>query len=397
MSTQPPTPLKGIKVVDMTHAWAGPTCTTLLGDMGADVIKVETLTGDTFRIAAEGALFVNMNRNKRGIALDLKQKEGLEIILKMLSKADVFVENFLPGSMDRLGIGYEAVSQKNPGIIYCSISGYGQTGPFRDRPGYDPVAQAMAGIMAAQGEPGGPPIRILPATIDYCAGINAAYGIVISLMERQRTGKGQRIDIALLDVALNQMSPYVTRYTMNGEEPERMGSGHTAWAPYEAFPTRDGPVLIAVTTDQMWQNLCKALDLREMGSDPRYAKLPGRKQHKEELVKTLRGITVQYGSLELEAKLLARDVPCAKIRTVGEIIREPHVQSRKILEDVDYPKMGKIQTVKTPAFFFGQPPATRLQAPFLGEHTREVLGELGYSQEAIDDLIAKKIVLDYKP
>lgn len=396
MSGQPPTPLKGMKVVDLTHAWAGPTCTTLLGDMGADVFKIEPFSGDTFRIAAEGSLFVNMNRNKRGIVVDLKKEEGLQIVQKLLERADIFVENFLPGVVERLGLGYEEVSRLNPGIIYCSISGYGQSGPFRDRPGYDPVAQAMAGIMIAQGEPGGPPVRILPATIDYCAGINVAFAVVISLLERQKTGKGQRIDVSLLDVALNQMSPYVTAYSRTGELPQKMGSGHTAWAPYEAFPARDGMVLIAVITDQMWQNLCKALNLKDMADDPRYSSIPLRRQNREELVKALREITQQYESLELESKLLAMDVPCAKIRNIGEIVEEPHVKMRQILEDVIYPKMGKIKMVKTPIFFFGEPPQTRRQAPLLGEHTKEVLRELGYSDKVIDALIEKKIVLQHK-
>jgi crotonobetainyl-CoA:carnitine CoA-transferase CaiB-like acyl-CoA transferase len=396
MDAQPPTPLKGVKVVDLTHAWAGPTCTTMLGDLGADVVKIEPFSGDSFRIAADGALFVNINRNKRGICVDLKKAEGLEIVLRLLRKADVLVENFLPGTVERLGLGYKEVSRFNPGIIYCSISGYGQEGPFRDRPGYDPVAQAMSGIMEAQGEPGGAPVRILPATIDYCAGINVAFGIVCSLLERQKTGKGQRIDVSLLDVALNQMSPYVTAYSRTGELPQKMGSGHTAWAPYEAFPARDGLVLIAVITDQMWQNLCKALDLKEMADDPRYASIPLRRQNREELVKALRKITPQYESRDLEARLLARDVPCAKIRNVGEIVEEPHVKMRRILEDVDYPKMGKIKTVKSPIFFFGEPPQTRRQAPLLGEHTKEVLRELGYQDEGIEDLISKKIVLYHR-
>ena len=397
MNAAPPTPLKGIRVVDLSHAWAGPTCTTLLGDMGAEVIKIEPFAGDSFRIAADGALFVNINRNKRGICLDLKKDEGLEIVRKLLKKGDVFIENFVPGTVERLGLGYEEVKRLNPGIIYCSISGYGQDGPFRDRPGYDPVAQAMSGIMEAQGEPGGGPVRILPATIDYCSGINVAFGIACSLLERQKTGKGQRIEVSLLDVALNQMSPYVTTYSRTGELPQKMGSGHTAWAPYEAFPARDGLVLIAVITDQMWQNLCKALDLAEMGSDPRYATIPLRRQHREELVKALRKITAQYESLDLEARLLAKHVPCAKIRNVGEIVEEAHVKGRGILEDVDYPKLGKIKTVKGPIFFSGRPLETRRQAPLLGEHTREVLQELGYSEELIDDLLAKKIILQNRP
>lgn len=387
--------LKGIKVVDLTHAWAGPSCTMLLGDMGAEVIKVESLTGDTFRVAGEGSMFVNINRNKRGISLNLKKREGLEIILKLLRKADVFVENYLPGAMDRLGLGYEAISHLNPGIIYCSISGYGQTGPFRENPAYDPITQAMSGIMVCTGEPDGPPVRVLPAMIDSGAGKNGAFAIVLSLMDRQKTGKGQRIDIAMLDVALTEMSLYITKYSMTGELPERMGSGHTNWAPYEAFPARDGMVLICVTTEQMWKNLCKALELKDLDSDTRYSTRDGRRQNRKELVAALKKVTQQYGSQELESKLLAMDVPCARLRSVADIIQEPHVQVRQILEHVDYPTMGKIITVRNPIFLSGQSAPTRLQAPMLGEHTNEVLRELGYSDKEIDDFIEKGVALQY--
>jgi crotonobetainyl-CoA:carnitine CoA-transferase CaiB-like acyl-CoA transferase len=193
-----PNPLGGIKVLDLSHAIAGPSCTLLLTDIGAEVIKVESPTGDHFRPAADGCLFVNYNRNKRGIVLNLKKKEGKEIILKMVQKADVLVENFVPGTMGKLGLGYDVIRQLNPRIIYCSISGFGQEGPYRDRPAYDPILQAMSGIMEATGEPDRPPVRILPAMIDYTSGMNAAFGIVVSLFERQNTGQGKRIDVALL-------------------------------------------------------------------------------------------------------------------------------------------------------------------------------------------------------
>lgn len=390
-------PLDGVKVVDLSHVQSGPICAMVLGDMGAEVIKVESFAGDQFRLPMEGAHFVNFNRNKRGIALDLKKREGKDIVLKLAKKADVFVENFLPGAMDRLGLGYETISQLNPKIIYCSISGFGQTGPYRERPAYEPILQAMSGIMDTTGEPERPPVRIRPAMIDYCTGMNAAFGIVVSLIQREKTGKGQRIDVALLDVAINAMSPYVTQFKRTGELPKREGSAQPTAAPFQAFETCDGLIYIGAGTDEMWRNLCQALGLEELGGNPRYATRQGRIQHRVELAQAVNRVTKEYESQKLENKLLAMDVPCAKIRSIGEIIQEPHVQSRGLLEEADYPTMGKIVTMKTPIFFSGEPTPTRLRAPLLGEHTREVLIELGYSDQEIEDLITKRIVIQYQP
>jgi len=390
-------PLQGVKVVDLSHVQAGPTCSMLLGDMGAEVIKVESLTGDQFRLPMNGANFFNFNRNKRGIALDLKKREGKEVVLKLTEKADVLVENFLPGAMDRLGLGYETISQLNPRIIYCSISGFGQTGPYRERPAYEPILQAMSGIMDTTGEPDRPPARIRPAMIDYCTAMNAAFGIAVSLIERQKTGRGQRIDVALLDVAINAMSPYVTQFKRTGELPKRAGSSQPTAAPFQAFETRDGLIYIGAATDEMWKNLCRALGLEGLSSNPRYATRQGRIEHKEELAEELNKVTKQYRSQDLESKLLAMDVPCAKIRTIGEIIQEPHVLSRGLLEEVNYPALGKIVIVKSPIFFSGKSAPTRLRAPLLGEHTKEVLIELGYNDHQIQDMINRGIVKQYEP
>jgi len=386
-------PLENVKVVDLTHAWAGPACSVLLGDMGADVIKVEPLAGDFYRVSMDGSLFVSINRNKRSIALNLKIHEGLQIILRLLKNADVLIENFSPGTMDRIGLGYAEVSKVNPGIIYCSISGFGQNGPYRERRGYDPVAQAMSGIMIATGEPGRPPVRILPAMIDYGAGIHAAYGIVTSLLARQESGRGERIDVSLLDVGINQMAPYITHFSRTGEMPTRAGSGHMSWAPYQAFGTRDGYVLIAVTTEKMWKGLCEALHLNHLGNDVRYSTLKGRVMHKNELVEEMGRMTKDYDSDALEAKLLAAGIPCSKLMNVGEVIEDPHVQMRGLVEDVSYPGMGKIKVVRTPIHFSGGFPETRLKPPLLGQHTTEILREMGYSEQEIRRFIEGGIAL----
>jgi len=234
----------------------------MLADMGAEVVKIEPFAGDQFRQPMEGANFFNFNRNKRGIALNLKTKEGKEIVLKLAKEADVLVENFVPGAMDRLGLGYEALSQLNPRIVYCSISGFGQSGPYRDRPAYEPILQAMSGIMDSTGEPDRPPVRIRPAMIDYCTGANAAFAIAAALFGRQKTGRGQRIDVALLDVALYAMGPFVTQFERKGELPERAGSAQPSGGAIQNFETRDGLIYIVAGTDHMWKNLCNALIIK---------------------------------------------------------------------------------------------------------------------------------------
>jgi len=391
-----PDPLAGIKVLDFSHVQSGPICTAMLADMGAEVVKIESFAGDQFRQPMEGANFFNFNRNKRGMALNLKTKEGKEIILKLVKDADVLVENFLPGAMDRLGFGYEALSRVNPGMVYCSISGFGLSGPFRDRPAYDPILQAMSGIMDSTGEPDRPPVRMRPAMVDYSAGFNAAFAITAALYGREKTGRGQRIDVALLDVALYAMGPFVTQFERKGELPERAGSAQPSGGAIQNFETRDGLIYVVAGTDHMWKNLCEALQIPEVGNDPRYATRQARADHRVQIAEIINRETRKFPGQELEAKLLAADVACGTVRNIGEIIHEPHVQARGILEEVNYPSLGNIVAVKTPIFFSGKPAPFRRRAPMLGEHSREILKELGYTDEQIQDLIQGGVAVQFE-
>jgi crotonobetainyl-CoA:carnitine CoA-transferase CaiB-like acyl-CoA transferase len=397
MGAEFPSPLKGIKVLDLTHVQSGPTCTVMLADMGAEVIKVEPFDGDQFRTLREGCDFSNYNRGKRALALNLKADAGKKIALQLAKQADVFIENFVPGAVDRLGLGYEALSKLNPGIVYCSISGFGQDGPLRDRPAYDPCLQAMSGIMDCTGEPDRPPARIRPAMIDFCTGVNAAFTIASCLFGREKTGRGQKIDLALLDVAVYAMCSYVTQYKLTGALPGRAGSAQPDSALVQTFETRDGLLYIVAGRDEMWRNLCKVLGRDDLAGDPTLAERKQRNERRLEIAEIINAETRKHPCRELEAKLLAAGVACAKVANIGEIAEEPHVLRRGVLEEANHPTMGRIVTLKTPVLIGGKPAPFKRPAPLIGEHTREILRELGYRDEEITALIKEGVALQSEP
>jgi len=387
--------LDGIKVIDFTAAIAGTLGTMTLGDLGADVIKIEPPRGEHYRTAMDGAILLAHNRNKRGVALDLRTKEGQEVALSIASKADVLTENFVPGTIDRLGLSYERVREVNPSIVYCSVSGFGQEGPYSKRASYDPVAQAMAGIMIATGEPEGKPCRQVTSLIDVTASLYATIAVLACLREREKTGKGRRIDVSLLDTALAAMNYFITWNSFTGKVPTRIGSGAAGWAPYQAFDTKDGPVWVGVSVDRFWWDFCKGLELDDLAADERFATDQGRREHREEVVTKVAEICMQYTSQELEAKLIQAGVPCARLATVAEVGENPQVQFRGILEDSDYATKGRIRTVRAPTMIDGNLPETRMPTPLLGQHTVEVLKEHGYSDDKIQELLSKGIAVQY--
>ncbi len=389
--------LKGIKVVDLTAAIAGTLDTMILADLGADVIKIEPPNGEHYRHAMDGAILLAMNRNKRDIALDLRTEEGQEIALKLASQADIFTENFVPGTIDKLGLSYEKVSKLNPSIIYCSVSGFGQSGPYSRRPAYDPSGQAMGGIMIATGEPEGKPCRQVTSLLDMSSSLYATISILAALIDRGKTGKGRRIDITLLDASVFAMSPHLTYYSFTGKLPARWGSGAEGWVPYGAFDTKDKPIWIGVSIDRFWTAFCQALNLNELLNDQRFVLDKGRREHRDELNAKVSEICQQYTSGELEAKLVEAGVPCATLATIAEVEQNPQVQLRKLIEDWDYPGKGKVKFVKTPIMIDGQFPETKMMAPQLGEHTTAILAEIGCNKEEIQTLLDKGIAVQYKP
>ena len=389
--------LQGVKVVDLTSVIAGSFGSMILGDMGADVVKIEPPQGEHYRYAIDGAILLAMNRNKRGMALDLRTKEGQEVALKLASRADVFVENLIPGTVDRLGLGYEQVNRLNPRIIYCSVSGFGQSGPYSQRPAYDPLVQAMSGIMTATGEAEGKPVRQVTSLVDMTASLYATCAILGYLMEREKTGKGQRIEVSLLDSAVVAMGYYLTHHSITGKLPERVGSGHATWAVFQAFDTKDTPVWIGASTDKFWFAFCQALGLDDLAGDSRYFTGEGRRQHHEELTDKVGEVCRQYGSLELESRLAAVGVPCGRLLDVSQVSQDPQIQLRRLIEEWDYPGKGRVKTVRTPIMVSGELPETRLQTPQLGEHTSQVLRELDYSEAEIQRLIEQGIAVQYKP
>jgi len=391
--------LEGIKVLDLSRALAGPYCTMMLADMGAEVIKLEMPgRGDDSRswgppfVEGESAYFMSINRNKKSITLNMKSEKSTGIIHRLIKQSDVLVENFRPGAMERLGLGYEQVKKMNSGIIYCSISGFGQDGPYRMLPGFDQVLQGMGGLMSITGEPGGPPIKVGVAIADIAGGMFASYGIVAALYNREKTGKGQAVDISLLDSQVAWLTYRAGAYFASGEVPQPVGSGHPVIVPYQAFKTKDVYINIAVGNDQLWERFCKAVGLEKVMNDPKFATNAKRVENREEIVKIIGDlIAAKYGEEWLKI-LTDAGVPCGPIYTVDKIFSDPQVLHRQMLQELDHPKVGKIKVAGTPVKLSDTPGEVKSAPPVLGQHTQEILTQLGYSDKDVTKLKEEKVI-----
>jgi formyl-CoA transferase len=377
--------LEGITVLDLSRVLAGPLCAMMLADLGAEVVKVEKPgEGDETRewgppwAAGESAYYLSVNRNKRSITVDLKAVEGREIVRRLARKSDVIIENFKTGTLEKLGLGYEELSTLNPGLVFCSITGYGQTGPDRDQPGYDFAIQGRGGIMSITGEPEGAPMKVGLAIVDVTAAQYAAVAILAALRARERTGRGQQVDISLLDSQVSWLINRASNYLVGGAEPKRYGNAHPNIVPYETFRARDKYVNVAVGNDAQFARFCALLGAPGLAADPRFATNPARVEHRTELV----GILAEHLLEEDAAKWLElcrqEKIPAGPISTIPEVFADPQVLAREMVVEMPHPTAGQVKLVGSPLKLTGTPPTYRRHPPLLGEHTDEVLAELGY-------------------
>ncbi|HLS68530.1 MAG TPA: CoA transferase [Kiloniellales bacterium] len=399
------TALKGLKVIDLSHIMAGPACTLLLADMGADVIKVEKIAGgdDSRRMAPpligeEAAAFLMMNRNKRSIALDLRTEPGKRILRRLLADADVVVENYRRQTLPRLGFDYESLRQDNPGLIYCAISGFGRTGPYADRGGFDLIAQAMSGIMSITGSsPEDPPVKCGPPLTDITAGLLAVIGILAALRKREESGQGQMVETSLLEAGIIQSYWQSAMAFATGEAPGPLGSAHPLTAPYQAFPTKDGWIVVGGANQTNWLRLVEVLEAPELAEDPRFVSNEHRMAHRHELEEELNNRFRTRSSGEWLVILEGAGLPAGPVYDIQQMHQDPQVLAREMVVEVEHSRLGPVKTLGFPIKFSDTPGGPTRGAPLLGEHSREILAEHGFSAGEVETMIEGGAVLAADP
>ncbi|WP_027416328.1 CaiB/BaiF CoA transferase family protein [Aneurinibacillus terranovensis] len=392
-------PLEGIKVIELSRTLAGPFCSMQLADMGAEVIKVEQPgIGDETRsyippeINGESCYFMSLNKNKKSITLNLKTEEGQRIVKQLVADADVLIENFRNGTMEKFGLGYDVLRKINPRLVYCAVSGFGRTGPMKDEPAYDLLMQGFGGLMSVTGEPGRPPVKVGFSIVDLATGLYASFGVVVALLAREKMGKGQYVESSLLDTVVS-LSNYLGQGVLATEKaPGRFGSAHPTLVPYQAFETKDGYVIIAVPNDWLWKKMCDALELNDLKDHPKYSVNVNRVANREELVGILTEYTKRKDSSEIMERLKRAGVPSGPIHDLAQVLAQPQVQSREMIQEVEHPTIGMLKMLGIPIKLSQTPGSVRKAPPLLGENTDEVLTNLGYGIKEIENLKEMGIV-----
>jgi len=389
-------PLSRFKVIDLTLARAGPSCVRTLADWGADVIRVEPPPedGEAGELVGrrDGSDFQNLHRNKRAITLNLKNEEARDILLRLVEQADVVVENMRPGVTKRLGVDYESVSKRNPRIVYGSISGFGQYGPYTSRPSIDQIAQGMSGIMSVTGIPGQGPVRVGVAVTDIMAGAFLAQGILIALLDREVSGQGRWVQTSLIEAGLTLLDFQATRWTMDKKIPPQEGNNHPTNTPMGCFPTADGHLNVAATSNKNFQIFCKLIDRQDMAADPRFASTALRRQNKQAMNEIIAAALQARTTGEWFELLVAAGLPCGPVYNIKQAFADPQVEALRIRRPVTHPRLGELDLVAQPCEITGFDREIRTATPDLGEHTNEILGSLGYSAEEIEKLKAARAI-----